>query len=358
MTAGAVRVVRGSTCGVVCVAVGRGYLDDPAACSGLAHLYEHLWFACDPPVPALAWGETREHAVLLYHACPPDEIGAVAGAVARRLRDGLSPSARQVAAALRTIGLECRTGRERRPYGFPRHDIARALRRDPAFDPVAVVIDGLDLPSLAEEIARFPGGHPSAVCAAGPTGCDLATMTVAAADRPMLRLEGRWEVDSDGGAAQASAWVLPRTAEVAAAAWITAELLDRRPRSAGLRWVSGRVVAPRGVSSLRGGYLYGVASGAAPPPLCLLEEVVLPALRATPGQLDLARQAVLSTRLDVADLAAIDALDLLEAQAGARHGHEDVLAAVERIDAERLRRFADLLGSTSRAEIRTRPARR
>ncbi|UCM88680.1 serine/threonine-protein kinase [Streptomyces marincola] len=375
-----VRVVPDSPYSVVCVAVDRGYLDDPPACTGLAHLFEHVWFARDPDLGTLAWGETRENAVLLHHACPPEEVAAVVDAVARRLDDGdRRATAPHIAAARALIGLERRGLREDRLRGFPRLDIARALRGDRTFDPVAVTAAGLDPPAVADAIRRFPAGRAHALAVVGPTASptadDLARLLAGAVpgavpggDRatgppallPRERRAPEEPRDAGGGdaGACARAWVLPSGPEVAAAAWLGGSLLERRSWPAPLRWASGRVVSPRGVAPVRGGQLYAVAAGTAPAGTAarrpnLVDDVLLPALHGPSDDLRLAREAVAATRFDTAELAAIDALDLLAPGRAGRH--DDVLDAVRRADAGTLRAFGELLASSPSAAFRARP---
>ncbi|MEU2608280.1 hypothetical protein [Streptomyces albus] len=362
----AVRVVPDSPCAVVSVAFDRGYLDDPPHRPGLAHLFEHVWFALEPRGPALEWGETGEHAVVLHHTCPPDQIAAVVDAVATRLaRLTAPPSPEAVTAALRLIRLEHRGLREEPLPGFPRRPLAGLLRGDPGFDPVAVRAGARELPALAGELGRFAHGRAHAVCVAGPTPGpapdDLARMCAGAGVRPAVRppavppAVGRTVTEAGAGAC-AAAWVLPRTPQSAAAARLVAGLLERRPRPAGTRWVSGTVLSPHGVVPVRGGHLYAVAAGTdgrRPCAASLPGTVLLPLLRGPLDDLATVRSALVRERPDVTDLAAWDALDLLHGTPGRACGPDDVRRAVRSLDAEALHRFTDLLAAGPYAEIDT-----
>jgi hypothetical protein len=352
---------------VVCVAFDRGFLDDPPPRVGIAHLFEHVWFLRSPASLTLEWGETWENAIVLYHLCPPDEIGTVVSAVSRRLGacfTGPAPAARRITSALGLIELERRGGQERRLFGFPRREIAQVLRGDPTFDPTAAVPDR---PELADEIARFPNGHTRAVCVAGPavplsaadllrTFADAASDLSPESDRPTARLDTTWRVDAAKADAYATAWVLPSDPEIAAAAWVVGGLIERRSPPATLRWVSGRAVSPRGAAPVRGGLLYALAAGTGPAergarPPDLLRDLLLPIVRDEASGLDLARRSVQTSFPDAAELAAYDALDLLDVGAGQPCGYQDVLEALHRIDSRALCRFADLLAASPPAEL-------
>ncbi|MEU1734141.1 hypothetical protein [Streptosporangium sp. NPDC020145] len=357
----AVRVVPDSPYSAICVVVARGYLDDPVSGAGLAHLFEHVWFAHELDAPTVEWGETREHAVVLHHVCPPEEVPVVVPALAQRLLrcraalpDAMAP---RVAASLRLIALERRTGRERRVFGFPRRDIARALRGDPGFDPVAVDTDGLRF----DDITSFLTGRRLAVCVAGPQASPLpspedllAAFAVppdqdgtAPASAPALA--GGWTVATDDVEASATAWLLPPTVDVAAAAWLAIGLIERCPPPAGLRWVSGRVVSPFGAAAVRGGHLFAVAAGLADGPAPdLVHDHLLPLLRGDLAQFDAVRATTDATRIEAADQAAIDAIDLI----GPATGHDAVRHAVREASTDTMRDFAELLAESPHADFR------
>lgn len=364
------RVVPNSPYSVVCVAIGRGYLDDPPACQGLAHLFEHVWFTHRLSTPTLEWGETCENMTLLYHACPPDEVAAVLSAIARRLESARQPAGGlplQIASARSLIELEWRTRQENRRSRFLRRDIARALRGDPEFDPSTVSTGEMDPEAVADALVRFPLGRAHAVCVAGPTSSisveDIASAFSRAA--PMSNgesaaqtagLSGCWTHETEDAPMLATVWVLPRTPEVAAAAWLLGNLFEGRPRSTELRWVSGRILSPRGAAPIRGQHLYAVAAGAREHDGDQsLQDHLLPVLRGDLADLGAARASVLETRTDVAELAAIDAADLLDGPSP-RCGHDDVLATVRAADEGTIHRFTDLLVASPRAEFRTRRA--
>ncbi|GAA3513852.1 hypothetical protein FHR32_008056 [Streptosporangium album] len=355
----AVHVLPDSLYSAICVVVARGYLDDPPSGAGLAHLFEHVWFAHGLDAPTVEWGETREHAVVLHHVCPPDEVPAVVSALARRLHrcraappEAMAP---RVAAALKLIALERRTGRERRVFGFPRRDIARALRGDPDFDPVAVDTDGLRL----DGITSFLTGHRLAVCVAGPQASPSPGELLAAFAVPTDQggtvsalapaLTGGWSVATEDVEARATAWLLPSTVDVAAAAWLATGLIERCPPPAGLRWVSGRVVSPFGTAAVRGGHLFAVAAGLADGPAAdLVHDHLLPLLRGDLAQFDAVRAATDATRIEATDQAAIDAIDLI----GPAIGHDAVRQAVREASTATMRDFAELLATSPHAEFR------
>ncbi len=351
----------------VCVVIGRGYLDDPPTFTGLAHLFEHVWFTHELSAPSVEWGETRENTVVLHHACPADDLETVVAAVADRLRRcGWLADANSgaIAAALDLIGLERRTGRDRRVSGFPRIDIARALRGDIRFDPVAVDPGTREADPLRLEVIQFAEGRPLAVSVAGPSPM-AARELMAGLAQPAPRsgpdnwprvglLEGVWPADAGGVTACAAAWILPRTPEVAAAAWLVGGVIEKLAWPAALRWVSGRVVSAQGAAPLRGGQLYAVAAGTATTPaegsVRLVEDYLVPALRDESLDPDVVRR-VCETEADAAELAALDAVAAVAGIDEVPCGPDEVREAIRSADTGTLRRFGDLLADNPRAEF-------
>ncbi|PYC87409.1 hypothetical protein C7C46_04840 [Streptomyces tateyamensis] len=350
-----VRTAPGSPYAAVCVAFDRGYLDDPASHVGLAHLYEHLWFLRAPADLTLEWGATHDHATVLHHVCPPDEVPVVLAALADRLADCCAPSpvaAHGIRSALRLIELERRGGQERRLSGFPRRQIARLLRADPQFEPTAVAPAG---PELVELVDGFAHGVAVAVCVAGPepgwSAGDLrrslgGAVPGAGRPRPGPPVGGAWQFRAPEGNACAAAWILPPDPATAAAAWVLGGLIDRGRPPTGLHWLSGRVLSPRGTEPVRGGLLYALAAGLDPRrPLDLAPELLLPVLAAGADDLAAVRDTLPDSAPDPGELAALDALSLL-------HGSprfEAVLAATRQVDHAALLRFVDLLAAATAA---------
>lgn len=281
--------------------------------------------------------------------------------------------------------------------GFPRREIAQALRGEPGFDPTAVISDE---PGLADRVTRFAAGRPRAVCVAGPdvrlSADDLLRTLAGPADRregsrsagpghllprtfagaavrgavpgihdgvPGVPSEVSRPVRPEGSSTCATAWIVPGSPGNAAAAWLLGVLIEHRARPGTLRWASGQVVSPRGAAPVRGGLLYAVAAGTAPAgpaddPPDLQREVLHPALDTGPAELDAAREQLLRLRPDAAELAAIDAVALLGAAPAAPScGYQDLLNAVRSAKADDLRRFAALLAASPYAEFHAGPAR-
>ncbi|MFV0533011.1 MAG: hypothetical protein ACK5MR_05080 [Cumulibacter sp.] len=337
----------------ICVAVGRGYLDDPPASKGLAHLFEHMWFAQELDTPTVEWGETRENAVVLHHLCPSDDLPAVVDALARRFRlyCAARPEeiAQRAATELKLISLEERTAREQRGFGFPRRDIARALQRDPEYNPIAVDTGAAYL----DDLSSFPAGCRLAVCVAGPRP-QLSPEDIAAAfavesdfERvwPVPALTGSWATDVEGCAA--AAWILPSNADAVAAVWLVAELIDQSVPPPSLRWVSGRVVSPYGATPVRGGHLFAIAAGiGSGHPPDLLNDYLLRLLD-EPIRLGGIRRSIAATRIEAADQAAIDAVDLI----GRATDHDAVRLAASRASNETIGALADLLSRCPHARF-------